>query len=322
MTGILGRLDQDRVRLYSFLIIFAAAIGFLWSARIFGIFACQSPDNPAEEYLAYCNVTNYGDYDHGAFWHGLEPSAIAAAKSAKILFVGNSRMQFALSTDEVDAWFSSERHSYFLLGFSHNESYRFFWPLLKALQPEARVIILNVDDLFADKLTGPANDVMYEHESFNRYTQKRHWQRVHSTICGSLAILCGNKMSFIRKRGNGAWTFSGADFMSEAALDDRLVSYDPSISPDRVESYVARARDLLDDLPDGAECVVLMNTPGSGSSAGTVAAVAEALELPLVAPYLDGLRTFDGSHLDVDSASRWSSLFMGELAPHIQRCLG
>ncbi len=322
MTWITERLAQDRVRLYSFLIITAAAIGFLSGARFSGIFACQSPDDPSEEYLAYCNVTNYGDYDHGAFWHDLEPTATAAAAAARVLFVGNSRMQFALSTGEVDSWFRAQNNSYYLLGFSHNENHKFFTSLLQRLQPEAKMFVLNVDDMFTDKLTGPASDVMYGRESPNRYTQKKYWQRVHSVVCGSLGAICGHDMSFIRKRANGAWIFRGADFLAQTASAENSVLYDSSIAQDRVGAYTERANAFLKGISAENECIVLMNTPGSATSAGTVAAVAEALRLPLVAPRLEGLRTFDGSHLDVDSASRWSALFVEELAPHVRRCLG
>lgn len=322
MTWIPRRLPRVRVQLYSFLLITAALVGFLLGARISGIFACQAPDDPAAEYLAYCNVTNFGDYDHGAFWHELEPSAIRAAAAAKILFLGNSRMQFALSTSELNEWFRSQGQSYFLLGFSHNETHRFISPILQRLQPDANMFIVNVDDFFTDKLTGPANDVMYGRESQNRYTQKKIWQKVHGTVCGSISRICGNEMSFIRAKTNGAWTFKGADFLKRTASDENLVHFDQSVSEEKVGLYVARARAFLADLPVHQECVVLMNTPGSAVSAGTVAAVAEALHLPLVAPQLKGLRTFDGAHLDTDSASRWSALFVEDLGPHVRRCLG
>ena len=314
--------SQSSFRRYSALLIIAAVVGLLANARTTGVLACQAPDNSDSEYLAYCNVTNFGDYDHGAFWYGLEPTASAAAASADVLFVGNSRMQFALSASPVDDWFSQRSLNYYLLGFSHNESHVFFSPLLKRLQPRAKMFVLNVDDLFADKLTAPAKAVMEEPESLNRYTQKQRWQTFQRAACGALPQLCGNRMSFIRDRASGAWTFKGRDFLDEEPSKATDVSYDRGVDADTVEQFADRAREFLADLDAGPGCVVLMNTPGSGASAGTVAAVAAELNMVLVAPELGDLRTFDGSHLDTDSAEQWSQQFMMRLEPLVHGCLG
>jgi hypothetical protein len=40
-----------------------------------------------------------------------------------------------------------------------------------------------------------------------------------------------------------------------------------------------------------------------------------------IAPSLDGLLTFDGSHLDEPSAERWSAAFFEEAGPRIAKCL-
>ena len=111
-------LVSRRAGLYSLLVLLAALSGFAYGARTTGLFACQSADSGSDKYIGLCNVTNYGDYDHGAFWFGLEDSAVDAAKQAAVLFIGNSRMQFALSTSALDGWFNSRALQYYLLGFS------------------------------------------------------------------------------------------------------------------------------------------------------------------------------------------------------------
>jgi len=57
------------------------------------------------------------------------------------------------------------------------------------------------------------------------------------------------------------------------------------------------------------------------SSIETAGAVADALGLNLVAPELEGLQTFDGSHLDPASAERWSKAFLDAAGPQIRKCL-
>jgi hypothetical protein len=46
-----------------------------------------------------------------------------------------------------------------------------------------------------------------------------------------------------------------------------------------------------------------------------------ALGSELIAPQVDGLRTFDGSHLDAASAERWSAAFLDAAGPRIRECL-
>lgn len=153
-------MPRKRIGPYGLLILFAAISGFAYGARTTGLFACQPVDRGSDKYIGICNVSNYGDYDHGAFWFGLEEHAVGAAKQATILFIGNSRMQFALSTSALDSWFNSRALKYYLLGFSHDETFQFVGPLLQKMKPRAEIYVINIDNFFDDRLTGPANTLM------------------------------------------------------------------------------------------------------------------------------------------------------------------
>jgi hypothetical protein len=310
-----------RIGLYSVFVLVAAVSGFIYGARTTGLFACQAPDSGSDQYVGLCNVTDFGDYDHGAFWFGLEPIAVKAATQATVLFVGNSRMQFGLSTGELDGWFRSRELDYYLLGFSQQGNYRFLGPLLQKMRPHAEMYVINVDNFFENMLSGPANSVMNEPESLNRYKQKLYWQIMHERICGASSWLCGNELSFIRKRTNGAWLFKGADFLARAKFGDRPVSYDRSIDQNMLTNYESRAKEFLAAADTEPKCVVLTIIPNSDTSAGTAKALAGRLGLRLVAPEMEGLTTFDGSHLDPASAARWSDVFIQALGPHVEQCL-
>jgi hypothetical protein len=310
-----------RTSLYCAFVLVAAVSGFIYSARTVGLFACQAPKSGSDRYVGLCNVTDFGDYDHGAFWFGLEPTAIKAATQATVLFVGNSRMQFALSTGELDSWFRTRAVDYYLLGFSHHDNFLFFGPLLQKMRPDAEMYVINVDNFFENKLSGPANSLMNEPESRNRYKQKFYWQKLHERICGTVSRLCGNGFSFIRKRTTGAWLFQGANFLAQANFSDQPVVYDWSVDSIVLGNYEIRAKEFLAAVAIEPICVVLTNMPNSDTSAGTAKALAERLGLPLVAPEMEGLTTFDGSHLDPDSAARWSYVFIKALGPHVEQCL-
>ncbi len=65
----------------------------------------------------------------------------------------------------------------------------------------------------------------------------------------------------------------------------------------------------------------LTMVPTVNTRIGTARAIAQGLGRDLIAPELEGLNTFDESHLDQESAQRWSAAFLSAAGPEIQKCL-
>ena len=299
----------------SFVLSAAAGAGVL-GLRLDSLFACQAAGYGSDRYLAYCQATNYGDYDHGAFWFGLERAALDAAANADVLFLGNSRMQFGLSTDATADWFSSSSTSYYLLGFSHNGNYMFEAPLLRKLHPRAKAYVINVDLFFEQSETPPAKAVMRDVGAEARYRQKERWQSVHNLICARVPSACRDEIAFFRSRTTGAWRVTGGQ------LEGGPVSYNANVNEATVRTYAAAGNTFLSDLPVNRACVILTTVPTTTTNIGTAKAIAAAVGLNLVAPQLDGLRTFDGSHLDRASAERWSRAFIQAAGSTLDLCVG
>lgn len=289
----------------------ACAYG-LWA---YGIFRCQASGYGSDRYLGYCGATSYGDYDHGAFWFDLEPRAVDAARSARVLFLGNSRMQFGFSTKVMADWFASLPAPHYLLGFSHNANYTFEAPLLRKLHPKAEAYVVNIDLFFEQFETPPARAVMRESVANIRYEQKQGWQRIHKPFCASFPAICGNAVAYFRSPTIGAWVVTGHGFTSAP------VSYDRGIDQSIVEAYSTLGSEFLSRLPVRRECAILTMVPTVNTSIGTAKAIASAIGQSLIAPELDGLSTFDESHLDPESAERWSNAFIEAAGPQIQKCL-
>jgi hypothetical protein len=298
------------------LVLVAVALGAgAYSLRQYGIFACQATGYHSDRYLGYCGATSYGDYDHGAIWFGLEPSARNAAASAQVLFIGNSRTEFAFSSNATAEWFSSRSESYYLLGFSHYENYTFEAPLLRRLHPRAKVYVINVDSFFDRQETGPGETVMQDQSARMNYKDKREWQSLHEAVCTSFRVVCGNDFAIFRSRPTGAWLVTGNGFKSKP------VSYDDDIDYKMVATYTALGKQFLPTLPVGRGCTILTIVPTVKTRSASAKAIADALDLDLVAPRLTGLNTFDGYHLDPESAQRWSAAFLAEAGPQIRKCL-
>ena len=304
-----------RSGLYALLVLAVALGAGAYSLRKYVIFSCQASGYGSDGYLGYCGATSYGDYDHGAIWFGLEPAANAAAANAQVLFVGNSRTQFAFSSKATADWFSSLSESYYLLGFSHFENYTFEAPLLRKLRPRAKVYVINIDSFFERSETGPGKTVMRDESARTRYEQKRQWQRLHKATCTTFKAVCGHQEAIFRSRSAGAWLVTGGQFTSEP------VSYDEDIDQNTLASYTALGNEFLPRLSADRTCTVLTVVPTVKTRIGTAKAIALALGLNLVAPRLAGLMTFDGYHLDRESAQRWSAAFLEEAGPQIRNCL-
>jgi hypothetical protein len=308
-------LFAGRPALYICVILGAILVASAYKLRKETIFACQATLYNSDRYLAYCNGTRYADYEHGAFWFDLEPTAQTFARNADVLFLGNSRLQFAFSTAATTDWFSAASARYYLLGFTYYENVVFEEELLRRILPKARVYVINVDDFFDRKESPPANVVMHDPEARNRYEGKRLWQHVHEPICKRFPAFCGDTVAFFRSRETGAYS-------KRVVREYRApVSYDQTIGQDAVSSNAAAANDFLPYLPVKRKCIILTNVPTVETKIGNVNAVATALGENLIAPEITGLETFDGFHLDQPSAEYWSQAFFQIAGSRIRSCL-
>jgi hypothetical protein len=301
---------------YILIIIIVVFATYAYKLRAEGIFSCQANGYSAHQYLAYCQAVGYGDYEHGAFWFDLEPRAEEFASRADVIFLGNSRMQLAFSTGATADWFSSSSAQYYLLGFSAGGNSAFADKLLGKLRPQAKAYVINVDPFFEQRASRSAQTVMTDPAAPNRYRAKLLWQRIHAPICESLPAVCRDQYVVFRSRETGAYLVNGVN-----GAKSSTVSYVTVVDQESLGSYAAVGREFLSQLPVAPECVILTMVPTAETKIGTANAIAAALGMKVVAPELEGLRTFDGSHLDHPSAERWSKAFLEMAAPQIRACM-
>ena len=308
--------SASRPALYISIVLGVVLAVCAYKLRTEGIFACQAGGYSSDRYLSYCHNAGYGDYEHGAFWFGLEPSIQDHATNAEVLLLGSSRMQLGLSTGATADWFSSVPARYYLMGFGYNENAAFAQELLLKFKPKAKVYVISIERFFDRTETVPARTVMRDPAARGRYEVKRLWQFFHRPICQTFPMLCGEQYVIFRSRETGAFSVSGLSQFKRAA-----VSYDRSMNETAPGNEVAIGREFLSRLPVKQECIILTTVPSVGTKIGTVSALANAFGKTLVMPDLDGLQTYDGSHLDRPSAERWSKAFVQAVAPQIRRCL-
>ena len=299
---------------YVCVILVAVVASYGYWMRTRTLFACPGDGYSADRYIAYCDAGNYADYEHGAFWFGLEPAASQYAKDADVLFLGNSRLQVGFSTAATADWFSHASAKYYLLGFSYFENALFAEALLEKLRPRAPVFVINVDDFFDLSETEPVKSIWGDPQAEGRYKWKRFWQSIHKPVCKTFGRLCGSHVETYRSRETGAYEM-------RTPRDVTPVSYDEDVDRSVVDADTAAAIDFLKRFAQG-RCVILTVVPSVKTKIGKANAIAKGLGAHLVTPgILEGLKTKDGYHLDQESAERWSEAFFQVSGPEIRSCL-
>lgn len=301
---------------YVVILLIVVAASMAAKVRLRGVFACPASYGGIA-YLSDCNAPNYGDYDHGAFWFELEPETERAARQAKVMLLGNSRIQFAFSSPVTARWFADRSIPFYSLGFSHYESVTFMTPVLERVQPHASAYVINADRFFTEWLSPASHHVVYERDARARYNEKQFWQRLHRPLCGALPFLCGQQFAVYRNIANGMWFTSGTPPKDPARVSDSAPG-----DVERWPHYIDLAKDFVAGLKVDRQCVVLTIVPTVNTKRAEAQAIAEALGLQFIAPRIDDLSTFDGSHLSVESAARWSAAFLEAAGPVLERCVG
>jgi hypothetical protein len=310
-------LFKERPAIYILILLAACAASFLYKLRTDNIFACPASGYTSDRYLASCE-TSYGDYEHGVFWFELEPAAEMSASSADVLFLGDSRMLLAFSTNATTKWFSSASVSFYLLGFYGFENSIFERALLRKLKPRADIYVISVGDFFQPFEAPIAKSIMHDGAARNSYNVKRDLQLVHRAICMKVPTICGNGLAVFRSRQTGMWYMQTSRFKGR----ERQVSYDQQIDEREINDAVAIGRSFISELPVKAECVILTVVPTVDTKLGVANAIASGLGKMLVVPQrVDDLQTFDGTHIDQASAERWSEAFFKTAGPQIQKCV-
>ena len=299
---------------------------YAYKLRTTGILSCDASGYTSDRFLAFCPAAAYGDYDHGAFLFDLEPAALTSARDADVLFLGDSHVQYGFSTEETAQWFASLSTRFYLLGFIYGENITFTEPLLRQVKPRAKVYVVPVD-WFASTESMPGKEVLHDTTAPLKYRMKRAWQFVHKAVCGQVPRVCGRAPVTYRSRETGYY-YMNLDGAGARGFKKSPVVYDHDLSQERIAQYTKSARPFLSGLPVERGCIILTRVPTVranafvyASSIETAGAVADALGLNLVAPELEGLQTFDGSHLDPASAERWSKAFLDAAGPQIRKCL-
>lgn len=304
-----------------FPVLWLAASG---TSYFLAIARCDGTPDSTDAYIAYCLDREFGDFEHEAFYFGLNRTAQSLAET-RVLFLGNSKMQYAFSRDNVAAFFAERRARFFVMGFGHGEQSRFPEMVLQRHPARPVLAVINVDPFFTDGITEPAAFPLL-HPVAGRVdaTFKSVMQMPRAWLCRSKPgamlerLLCAGEAAMMRSEVTGQWNVSA--FRTDPDPTYPLPAVVP-VADAALGQWLARARLIAPEFLKvvQARCVVFTSVP---SDAGSVHArrLAAELGVPFIGPEIAGLATIDHIHLDGKSGVAWSDAFLRELDPVGRAC--
>lgn len=323
-SGI-GFADDDKRFAIWFCLLFVCVGSLVFVFKRTDLFpwpgACHPGGYDSDHYMAYCHSTRYGDYEHFALYNNLEPAAVASLKQAQVLFLGNSRTQYAFSTEAVIDYFKTSGVSHYVMGFGQAAMSPIASAMMEKHQLSPAMLVANVDPFFSSDINGTFQRVLDNERGLKGEFSRKQWlQGWQARVCENrehrmFKLVCsGRAETLYRSQNTGHWK---TDYYRE--LKKIPVSYTDALM-DQQEEVSAAVERFIQQSGIKRECLVLTVTPRSDTPMAFVKALADKTGLPVILPKLDNLYTIDYSHLHPESAIRWSSVFLKALDPHLERC--
>ncbi len=292
------------------------------------VLSCRQHAEP-DAFLAYCNDPQFGDYEHGAYFFDLEPSAIEHLRTADVIFFGDSRVQYAFSTDALQQYFRERSIRYYLLGFGYQDRASFASALVEKYHLEPKAVVIDADPFFDDYLSPPAARVVGDarHLWINtpawiEYLTKKQLINFQLLACRHYAQACSSRQpTLYRARADGAWV--SRDLFAkpnEERIETHPGEYYPKEQAVADQSIAAK---FLVGAGVKPRCAIITAIPNSNVDTAEYAAdIGSLIGAPVVQPQISGLATIDGSHLTTASAEQWSAEFLRESDSIIRKCMG
>jgi hypothetical protein len=273
---------------------------------------------PAIDEAFYLAHDRGGHIDHHVIYHGIDEVATARLRQADVLFLGNSRLMFALEPETTQQFFSAIGLDYYVLGFGHEEQDEFPLSIIRENDLRPRLVVANADHFFVAERSDWAARVV-EESDFDAWKIRvegelahRVRRLIHRVIPHYVDLRRGHReVVLYRSRHDGTW-FVANDFGEGTRFD--WPETDTAV-PDAATLDAAAA--FKRELDRRGSRLVLCLVPGPGVSLHRARLIAAHLSVPLIIPDATEVRTIDNSHLSHDSAVRVAQSLLDRLRPYL-----
>jgi hypothetical protein len=298
----------------------AALVGFaaLFAPTAAGtadIITHRTPPAWGSFYLAH---DRGGHVDHHVLFHGIDAIAQDRLRPARVLFLGNSRLMFALDPETMRAFGESHGRDYYVLGFGHEEQDDFPLQIIRHHDLRPALVVINADHFFAAERSDWAGRVLEETDfdawkvQFEAEVSHRIRRVLHRVVPHYPDLRRGlREVVLYRSREDGTW------FVANDFGDGVVFEWPPQDTEMPTVASLRAAEAFKRELEDRGARLVLTIIPGPGVSLRRAQAMAAHLGVPLIVPAAAPLRTIDDSHLSHESAVRVATSLLDQLRPQL-----
>lgn len=280
----------------------------------------ERPD--ADHYLA--NHVG-GHVDHHVLYFGTDTETLTQLRAAQVIFLGNSRIMFALRPEALRPFFAAAGLPYYVMGFGFAEADRFPLAIIRKFDLHPALVVVNADGFFGGGLSSWAEvvnrDTAFAARKLQLEAEAAHEARrmVERLLPNWLQRFglpgLGLRRGFIayRSRQDGTWEVSPWPEGTQGFVEP------PPDGPALGRGEAVAARAFKAELDARGSRLVLTRVPSPEPMPGAgPAQFAALLGVPLVIPEVAALTTHDHSHLSQASAHDWSRALVQALAPHLR----
>lgn len=305
------------------LLTLVGAMGRMWSLPKETTVVASAAEQPGQD--CYLSTDNRTTLDQLVFHHGLENVA-PGLSNADVVFVGNSRSLCAFPAQTCLPWFESRNLKWYHAGFPA-ESNVFTQHILESYNVRPKLVVVNADNFFTGKISAIARRSV---DTTTFGAEKQYWEsrlsfRVRQQLHAWLPhppsqFFAQESMVVHRSLNNGSWFVADAkgqrsDVPSDEDLPPDAQPTEEPVRSERIRTeHIEIAAEFKRFVNDRGGELMITYIPAMSNDRIEAQQLADALGCRFIAPQLDGLKTFDGSHLDTASAVRFSNAFLAELA--------
>ena len=279
-----------------------------------------------------------GFYRQAILFLNIEPHLSKAVRGADVIVTGNSTTieTFAIKGDGnlIDQYFENMNLKFFLLA-EDGSGFRFRKMVFEHLEIKPKIVLMNIDDLASDVLQDANREIIFNPEKFEYPFKLSHFAiELQKSICDSNVegALLVRVLEPIYCRGEipTQWrnivTGGYINSHSRSPTKRMKIENDYSVPINTLDVYKRRMNVVLKSEVWRNSCIILYQVPGpSGTQLGISQEIAKFYGLPFVNPEVTDAHNYyvyDGSHMEEDTAKRWTAEFLKLLDPHMRKCLG
>ena len=253
-----------------------------------------------------------GGVDHYVLFHNYGNPA-QHFRQAQVLFLGNSRVKQGFAQSVLEPYFKKHELKFYNLGFGYNETSPLPLALIKKFDLHPKWVIINADQFFKDVPSFFSKTVM-ESDFFGAWkfsfeTSVSFYIRrfLHQFIPHVSVAHKDPHWIEYRSYINGSTLVAGYQGRSGPINNPQPPK---KLSKEVLRQILSIAKDFKSEIEKRGGRLVLTSVPPSNSNVAIE--LGSALGVPVITSKLTSLYSYDGSHLDVESARRFSEEFSSE----------